>query len=74
VDLLIVKETSKPKYRRAGEAYRALSGIGVPKDILWYTPGEVDEWSEVKYHITSRAIREGRVLYNKEAILRRSRA
>ena len=66
VDLLIVKETSKPKHRRTGEAYRALAGIGVPKDILWYTPGEVEEWSEAKYHITSQAIREGRVLYEKK--------
>jgi len=66
VDLLIVKETSKPKHRRAGEAYRALSGIGVPKDILWYTPEEVEEWSEVKYHVTTRGIREGRVLHEKK--------
>jgi len=66
VDLLIVKSSDQPRHRRAGCAYRALSGIGVPTDILWYTPEEVDEWSEVKYHVATRATREGRVLYEKK--------
>ena len=66
VDLLIVKASDLPHHRRAGLAHRALTGIGVPKDILWYTPEEVDEWSEVKYHVATRATREGRVLYEKK--------
>ncbi len=65
VDLLIIKPSTEPRHRRAGEAYRALIGIGVPTDILCYTPEEVDEWSEVKYHVATRATREGRVLYEK---------
>lgn len=66
VDLLIVKPSEKPRHRRAGEAYRALSGIGVPTDILWFTEEEIDQWSEVKYHVATRARREGRVLYEKQ--------
>src|SRR4051812_2459015 len=65
IDLLIVKDTDQPAYRRATEAYRALSGIGVSKDIIWRTPAEVDEWSEVPTYVTTRALREGRVLYEK---------
>ena len=66
VDLLIIKDSQEPKHRRAGRAYIALSGIDAPKDILWFTPEEVEEWSEVKYHIATRATREGRVLYEKK--------
>jgi predicted nucleotidyltransferase len=66
VDLLIVKPSQEAGHRRVGEAYKALSGIGVPKDILWYTPEEIEEWSEVKYHVATRATKEGRVLYEKK--------
>jgi predicted nucleotidyltransferase len=66
VDLLIVKPSEKPHHRRAGEAYGALSGIGVPTDILWFTEEEIEQWSEVKYHVATRARREGRVLYEKQ--------
>ncbi len=67
VDLLIIKPSTEPRHRRAGEAYRALTGIGVPKDLLWYTPEEVDEWSGVRQHVIGQAIRQGRVLYEKNA-------
>lgn len=66
VDLLIVKACAGPRYRRIGEAHQALWGIGVPTDILWYTPEEIDEWSEVKHHVATQATREGRVLYEKK--------
>jgi len=66
VDLLIVKASDKPRHRRTGEAHQALWGIGVPTDILWFTPEEIDEWSEVKHHAATQATREGRVLYEKK--------
>jgi predicted nucleotidyltransferase len=66
VDLLIVKDTTEPAYRRAVPAYRALSGIGIPKDILWRTPAEVEDWSQVQTYITTRALNEGKILYEKQ--------
>jgi predicted nucleotidyltransferase len=66
VDLLIIKPSQDAHHRRAGQAYGALWGIGVPTDVLWYTPDEVEEWSEVRFHVTARATSEGRVLYEKE--------
>jgi predicted nucleotidyltransferase len=62
VDLLVIKPTQESRLKRAGLAYGALSDIPVPSDVLWYTPEEVEYWSEVKYHIATRATREGRVL------------
>src|SRR5881409_4035064 len=55
VDLLIIKDTDQPGYRRAIPAYRALAGIGIPKDIIWRTPAEVQDWSQVPTYITTRA-------------------
>ena len=67
VDLLIIKDSDEPVYRRAQRAYRALSDLGVPKDIIWRTPAEVEEWSNVPTYVTTRAMDEGRVLYEKRS-------
>lgn len=65
VDLLIIKDSSEPGHRRVIPAYRALSGSGIAKDILWYTRQEIEDWRDVKNHVTTVALREGRVLYEK---------
>ena len=45
--------------------YRALAGCGVPKDILVYSRDEVDRWRDSLNHVLARALREGRVLYER---------
>ena len=67
IDLLIVKDTDQPVYRRTIPAYRALSGLGVPKDIIWRTPAEVEDWSAVPTYVTTAAVKEGKVLYEKQS-------
>ena len=66
VDLLLVKPSSAPPHRRAIPAYEAMAGLLVPTEILWRTPEEVKEWSQVRNHFIARALREGRVLYEKQ--------
>ncbi len=66
VDLLIVKASNEPRHKRVGRAHRALIGVGVPVDILWYTPAEAAAHSRMRQHVASRALREGRVLYERE--------
>ncbi len=65
VDLLIVKDSNEKPHRRAIPAYRSLWGLGIAKDILWYTPQEAREWSRARNHVVARAFREGRVLYER---------
>jgi predicted nucleotidyltransferase len=65
VDLLIVKDLVEPRTAALRRAYQALSGVGIPKDLLWYTPHEIAEWRDVSNFIATRALREGRVLYEK---------
>ncbi|MGQ0665327.1 MAG: nucleotidyltransferase domain-containing protein [Pseudomonadota bacterium] len=66
IDLLIVKHTDQPRARALQSAYRALRGIFMPTDLLWYTPAEIADWSQVTSFIATRVLREGRVLYEKQ--------
>jgi predicted nucleotidyltransferase len=67
LDLLVVKDSDERPHRRVIAAYRALTGIGAPKDILWRTPSEISDWAGVQNYVATRALREGRVLYEKRA-------
>jgi len=66
VDLLLIRQSTLPPHRRVIPAYKAMTGLLVPTDILWRTPEEVQDWSQVRNHVTARALREGRVLYEKQ--------
>lgn len=67
VDLLVIKDSSELPHKRSIPAYRALGRIPAPTDILWRTHEEVEEWAGVRNYMTTRAIREGRVLYEKRS-------
>ena len=43
--------------------YHALAGLFPAKDILVYTPAEVEEWADVPNAFITTALREGKVLY-----------
>ena len=65
LDLLVIADSSEPRYRRSAPLYGALSDIMTPMDILVYTPEEVAEWSGVRQAFVTTAVREGKVLYEK---------
>jgi len=67
LDILIVKDSDEPRHRRAIPAYHALAGLGIPTDILWRTAAEIEEWAGVPNYVTTRALREGRILYERAA-------
>ncbi|MFH1021923.1 MAG: nucleotidyltransferase domain-containing protein [Planctomycetota bacterium] len=66
-DIMIVGPSSFPRWRRTPLIYRLLAGLGVSKDVLWWTPEEVKEWEGVKSHFISSVLHEGIVLYEKPA-------
>ncbi len=66
-DLLIVAPSDEPRWRRTIPVYSALAGMGIPKDIVWWTPEEIAEWQGVKSHFINTVLREGRVLYESPA-------
>jgi predicted nucleotidyltransferase len=66
-DLLIVAPSPLPRWRRAAAVYGLLAGVGVPKDIVWWTAEEIEEWRGVRSHFINTVLREGWVLYEKPA-------
>ena len=66
LDLLIVEESSLPRYRRAARYLRALIGIFPAKDVEVWTPSEIAEWAGVPNAFITTALREGQVLYARQ--------
>jgi uncharacterized protein len=62
LDILVIKESSAPRWARAGRRYRALATLPLEVDVLVYTPQEVEEWRGVDQAFVTTALREGIVL------------
>ena len=65
LDILVVMRSELPRYKRSVPIYRALAGLLIPKDVLVYTPDEIEEWSDVPQAFITTVIRKGRVVYEK---------
>jgi len=69
VDLIVVvHENFGPTRSRRQELVRllrALSRFAVPKDILLFSRDEVARWRGSLNHVIARAIREGKVVYER---------
>ena len=65
LDLLIIEDSDQPRYRRAPRYLRALVGLFPSKDVLVWTPAEVEGWSGVPNAFVTAALREGRTLYER---------
>jgi len=69
IDLMVVeRDAFGPERSRRREAARireALRGVRAPFDILVFSRHEVEEWRSSLNHVIARALREGRVLYER---------
>jgi predicted nucleotidyltransferase len=63
LDLLIVEDSSLPRYKRAARYLRALVGVYPAKDVVVWTPQEIEAWSGVPNAFVTTALREGKTLY-----------
>lgn len=66
VDILVIMKSDRPRYKRAVPIYKELAGLLIPKDILVYTPQEVEEWADVPQSFITTIIRKGKVVYEKK--------
>jgi predicted nucleotidyltransferase len=64
--LVVVKKSELPRYKRAVQVYKALTGILISKDIIVYTPQEIKEWNAVPQAFITTIIRKGKVIYEKK--------
>ena len=63
LDLLIIKETNLPRFKRGREINRLFNPYPFAMDILVYTPGEIKKRMGNKSSFLHEAITKGRVLY-----------
>lgn len=55
----------RSRHDEEARLYRALAGCGAPKDILVYSRDDVEHWRDSLNHVLARALREGKVLYER---------
>jgi uncharacterized protein len=65
-DLLVVRESNQRRDERSAPIYTALAGVPAEVEVMVYTPAEIEEWQEVPQAFVTTAIREGKVLYEKQ--------
>ncbi len=65
LDLLIIKESNQPRYRRSIEIRKSLIGSNIPMDILVYTTEEFEQEKDEKYSFINEAIRSSIILYER---------
>lgn len=63
LDLLIIEDSDLPRYKRSARYLRALVGLFPAKDVVVWTPGEVQEWAAVPHAFITTILREGKILY-----------
>jgi len=61
--LVVVHDSPLPRYKREQQAFRALCGIGIAKDVIVFTREEFDRGLAVVSSLPSTVVREGKLLY-----------
>jgi predicted nucleotidyltransferase len=64
-DVLVIKQSEEPRYRRSVPLYIALADLPVEVEVMVYTPEEVGEWSQVPQAFITTAVREGKTIYER---------
>jgi predicted nucleotidyltransferase len=69
VDLIVLESESfddgRSRHTEEVKLYRALSEFRVSKDILVYSHEDAEYWRDSLNHVLARALREGKVLYER---------
>ena len=66
IDILVVKETLVPRYKRSIEIQRLLIGSKLPVDILVYTNEEFENEKLNKYSFINSAIQGAQLMYERK--------
>jgi uncharacterized protein len=63
LDLLVIEDSDRPRYKRSARYLRVLTGLFPAKDVVVWTPAEVEEWTAVPHAFITTALRGGKTLY-----------
>ena len=70
LDLLVIEESTLPRYKRSARYRRSLIGLFPAKDIVVWTPEEIRDWSKVPDAFINVILNEGKVLYERQGYTR----
>ena len=69
VDLVVVEAEpfgpERSRHKEMVRLYHAVAGFPVAADVLVYSRDDVDYWRDSINHVLARALREGKVLYER---------
>ncbi len=69
IDLIVVEAEpfgpERSRHKELVRLYHALAGFRVPADVLVYSHEDIDYWRDTLNHVLARALREGKVLYER---------
>ena len=69
VDLVVIEaqpfDETRSRISEAARLYKVLASVRVRKDILVYSGDDVEYWKDSLNYVLARALREGRVLYER---------
>ena len=63
-DVLVIKHSDEPRYRRSIPLYVALADLPVEVEVMVYTPEEIEERRLVPQAFITTAVREGITIYS----------
>ena len=63
LDLLVIMPSDEPMHKRVLPIRKLLRDFGVPKDVIVYTPQEVDDWKDVSNAFITSIMRKGKIIY-----------
>ena len=64
-DVLVIKESNEPRYRRSVPLYVALADLPAEVEVTVYTPEEIEEWRKVPQAFVTTVVREGTTIYER---------
>ena len=69
IDLIVVEAEpfgpARSRHRELVRLYHAIAAYPVAADVLVYSHEDVDYWRDSLNHVLARALREGKVLYER---------
>jgi predicted nucleotidyltransferase len=63
LDLLVIMPSDEPMHSRVTRIRKLVRDIHIPKDIIVYTPQEVEKWKDASVAFITSIIRKGKVIY-----------
>ena len=66
IDLLIIKDTSEPKYKRSIEIQRLLIGSKIPVDIVVYTNDEFENEKLKRFSFVNSVLQGALLIYERK--------